>query len=68
MTVKNRITVNLQAEEYQELRRIAAGADRSLAWLGRRAIRDFLRRIRNSDQATSMLTSAMTSDEKRASQ
>lgn len=42
MTAKHRITVNLDDAEYEALQRIAAGTDRSLAWLGRRAICDFI--------------------------
>jgi predicted transcriptional regulator len=42
MTSKHRITVNLDDEEYEALQRIASGTDRSLAWLGRRAICDFI--------------------------
>jgi len=48
MNAKHRITVNLEDREYQALQRIAAGSDRSLAWLGRRAICDF---IRQNDEA-----------------
>lgn len=50
MSAKNRITVNLEDHEYQALQLLAARADRSLAWLGRRAIRDLLQR--NSAQVT----------------
>jgi len=41
---KNRITVNLDDGEYQALQQVAVRADRSLAWLGRRAIRELLER------------------------
>lgn len=44
ISAKNRITVNLEDDEYQALQQIAARVDRSLAWLGRRAIRDLLQR------------------------
>ena len=44
ISAKNRITVNLEDDEYQALQQIATRADRSLAWLGRRAIRDLLQR------------------------
>lgn len=44
MTAKNRITVNLDDDEYEALQRIAAGSDRSLSWLGRKAICDFIER------------------------
>lgn len=42
MAAKHRITVNLDGAEYEALQRIATGTDRSLAWLGRRAICDFI--------------------------
>ncbi len=44
ISAKNRITVNLEEAEYRALQQIAAKSDRSLAWLGRRAIRDLLQR------------------------
>ena len=44
ISAKNRITVNLEDAEYQALQRVAARSDRSLAWLGRRAIRELLQR------------------------
>lgn len=49
MTVKHRITVNLDDDEYEALQRIAAGTERSLAWLGRRAICDFLEQRERAD-------------------
>ena len=42
MTAKHRITVNLEDDEYEALVEIAALSDRSMAWIGRRAILDFL--------------------------
>lgn len=42
--MKYRITVNLEDEEYQALQRLAARTDRSLAWLGRRAICELITR------------------------
>lgn len=42
MSSKHRITVNLEDAEYEALQRIAEGTDRSLAWLGRKAICDFI--------------------------
>lgn len=59
MTAKNRITINLDDTEYAELRTIAAKSDRSLAWLGRRAITELLVRERKtvgSQGALSMLS------------
>ena len=44
ISAKNRITINLEDAEYNALQRIASRSDRSLAWLGRRAIRDLLQR------------------------
>lgn len=44
MADKHRITVNLDDDEYQNLQRLALEADRSLAWLGRRAICDLIER------------------------
>lgn len=44
VTAKHRITVNLEDHEYEALQRIAEGSDRSLAWLGRRAICDLIER------------------------
>jgi predicted transcriptional regulator len=42
MTAKYRLTVNLDGTEYEALQKIATSEDRSLAWLGRRAICDFI--------------------------
>ena len=42
MSAKHRVTVNLEEAEYEALHRIAEGTDRSLAWLGRKAICDFI--------------------------
>jgi len=49
MTAKHRITINLDDPEYEALQRIAEGTDRSLAWLGRRAICDFIERRERSE-------------------
>lgn len=49
MTAKYRLTVNLDESEYEALQRIANGADRSLAWLGRRAICDFIEARERAD-------------------
>lgn len=38
-----RITVSFQPEEYAELRRLADLQDRSLSWLVRHAVEQFLR-------------------------
>lgn len=42
MSAKHRITVNLEDAEYEALQRIADASDRSLAWLGRKAICDLI--------------------------
>ena len=44
MAVKHRVSVNLSAEEYQELSWMAEKYRVSMAWLSRRAIGDFLER------------------------
>ena len=43
MASKERITVNLEAPEYRELQGLAKKHKVSMAWLGRRAIEQFLR-------------------------
>jgi len=43
MTAKNRVTINLTDEEHSALQQLAADEDRSMAWLGRQAIKSFLR-------------------------
>lgn len=42
MAAKNRVTVNLEDEEYEALVDVATRADRSIAWVGRQAIVEFL--------------------------
>ena len=42
MAAKNRVTVNLEDEEYEALVDVAARTDRSIAWVGRQAIVEFL--------------------------
>lgn len=49
MAAKHRITVNLDDAEYEALQRIATGTERSLAWLGRRAICDFIEQRERAD-------------------
>lgn len=50
MVAKHRITINLDDKEYKALQHIAQAADRSLAWLGRQAICNFIeKRQRNKD-------------------
>lgn len=38
MATKFRITINLDIDEYEALQRISENTERSLAWLGRRAV------------------------------
>jgi hypothetical protein len=47
MAKKVRVTVDLKPEEYQELLDLKFRLDRPLAWLGRRAICEFLEKHRN---------------------
>lgn len=44
MSAKHRITVTLDDAEYEALQCIADASERSLAWLSRKAICDFLER------------------------
>lgn len=64
ISAKNRITVNLEDDEYQALQQMAIRADRSLAWLGRRAIRNLLQR--ESVQMTFDFADEDTTGERRA--
>jgi hypothetical protein len=45
-TTKQRISINLSDEEYAELAALADKHDISMAWIGRKAILDFLGRNR----------------------
>lgn len=49
MTSKQRLSVNLSAEEHQELTVLAEKARVSKAWLGRRAISELLDRYRERE-------------------
>ncbi len=42
MSSKHRITINLNEEEFFFFQNIATKMDRSLSWLGRKAICDFI--------------------------
>jgi hypothetical protein len=55
VTTKNRITVNLEDDEYEALLKLSADTDRSLAWLGRRAICELL--AKRDDSAEHVFTS-----------
>lgn len=65
MSVKHRITVNLEDVEYEALQQIAQGTDRSLAWLGRKAICDFIER---HQRAEAPLLAGLTNTNSRAKQ
>ena len=47
MVAKERLTINLEANHYQELQRIAQHHSVSMAWLGRRIIEQFLEQSNN---------------------
>lgn len=44
MAYKERISVNIDRVEYEQLRRVARENDVSIAWIARRALKDFLAR------------------------
>lgn len=46
-TTKQRVTLNLDDEEYKELATLAERNNLSMAWLGRRAILDLLEQYRH---------------------
>lgn len=48
-TTKNRVSVGLTSEEYEALRELAAQYEISMAWLGRRAIGEFLESHQNRE-------------------
>lgn len=52
MTAKNRITINLEDSEYVALQKIARRTDRSLAWLGRKAICELLEKTNGANENT----------------
>lgn len=62
MKPKHRVTINLKQEEYQALQTIAARTDRSLAWLGRKAICDLLENEREKREAPAHGSTAITSN------
>lgn len=49
MSSKFRITINLEPSEYAALQRLATSAERSMAWLGRKAICDFIDQQERAD-------------------
>ena len=46
-TTRNRLSVGLSSDEYEALRALAGQYEISMAWLGRRAIGEFLDRHQN---------------------
>lgn len=46
----DRLTVTLDAEDRAELERLAAKTDRSLAWIVREAVRQYLKTIRGTQR------------------
>jgi len=65
MPVKHRITINLENVEYEALQQMAQSTERSLAWLGRKAICDF---IEQHQQAEVSLLAGLTNVYSRAKQ
>lgn len=45
---KHRVTVDLEPEEYQQLLELKRQQERSLAWLGRQAILDYIEKHSSS--------------------
>jgi len=58
MSAKNRITINLDDKNYDELTVLSEKLDVSLAWLGRRAFSDLLAKYNKKQE--DMLTIAST--------
>lgn len=54
MAANNRITVNLNAEEYAALTALSERYQVSLAWLGRRAIFDLIEQCSNNQDRLNM--------------
>lgn len=52
--MKRRVTVDLTEQEYQELLCLKRSLERPLAWLGRKAILDFLSKNKPIIQFTSV--------------
>jgi len=42
MSSKNRVSINLSADEYENLARLAKSNNVSMAWIGRKAIADLI--------------------------
>lgn len=65
-TIKQRISINLPDEEYTALSALAEKNHLSMAWIGRRAILDFLDRYRDKQLPLSFAENAVTTaDEQR---
>jgi predicted transcriptional regulator len=60
MTTKNRVTINLDDDEYRSLQIIAERTDRSLSWLGRKAVCRLLEQERKIIENSTVLQSSDT--------
>lgn len=49
MTTKNRVTTNLDEQDFQDLTVLSSKLDVSMSWLGRRAFSDLLQRYREGE-------------------
>ena len=54
----HRITVSFEEEEYEGLRELARRADRSHAWIVRRAVRELLEQVRAGQMELPLLGGA----------
>jgi len=68
MTAKNRITINLNDKEYQALQKIAEQNDRSLSWLGRKAVCDFIQKREQSLESSLASTDLNNSNKEQYAQ
>jgi len=59
-TIKQRISINLPDEEYTALSTMAEKNNLSMAWIGRRAILDFLDRYRDKQIPLSFAENVVT--------
>lgn len=53
---KHRVTVDLEPEEFQQLSELKFQQDRSLAWLGRQAILDYIEKYHPSSPQPNALS------------
>jgi predicted transcriptional regulator len=61
-TIKQRISINLPDEEYAALSALAEKNNLSMAWIGRKAILDFLERYRDKQLPLTFAESAQRPD------